>query len=247
MSQYFLADPEEYEDMDYFVRSHEWLVRTAVFKYIREPALTARIYKMQDDDLFQVARIALWEAARDFDQERTDMQLYSFLFWKIKCRLFTELQNMKYSNRLADFTAGSMSAPIGDGSMELVDVIPHEDYNVERIVVKKLLFEEAMLRLTPREKQIFYLRLDGFTFEEIANILGLKSIGKLPDQLEFAMKKIDPDFTIRKKIKHGDMRSAFVQLYNQGMGRKELCEELGIRYKAYGHYKSVLKDRLHAV
>lgn len=227
---------------DQYIREHENIVQGMIFKVLPRPKEFASRYGIGFDDLVQIARLALWEALRTYDADRGDMTLESFACYVIRNRLESYIDKLKrYARRNGNYP-GSLNEKLESGD-EVGELHP-SPINVERAALRSVILDEAVRPFTQRQREIFSLRLKGFSYQEIADLLGLKSCGDLHTQLERAVKKIDPSFTLKRDVRRGNVGETFVRMYNEGRSKEEIIEALQIKAVTFKAYKSQFKEQL---
>jgi len=133
-------------------------------------------YKFRDDkdDLFQVGAIGLIKATRNFNPGRGEWPTYAYRCIDLTIRTYVRedhiikpsRKNPEYKNVI------SLNQETGnDVDVPLLELMAVED---ERFSAKELVLDmqRAMRYFNARHKKIFWLRAQGYTAPEIADMMG---------------------------------------------------------------------------
>lgn len=135
---------------------------------------------IDNNDLYQEGLIGLDSAIRNY-QDHKDIKFSTFAFTCIKRRVFSAIKkaNRKKNSVLNESYSIDYT---NDDDKSLESVIKANDSGIEDLLVSKeqetLYNEKVNKELTKFEKQVYDLRINGFSYEQIANTLGktVKSI-----------------------------------------------------------------------
>ena len=165
--------------IDYYVKKYLNLVNNKGLDY---------------NDLYQEGLIGLDEAIKKYIHHK-DIKFSTFAFICIKRKIITSIRNVsrqKYSVLNESYSIDYIS----DDSMPFENAIILNNGGLEDILVGKEDEENFNMRinkeLTLFEKQVYELRINGFSYEEIATMLNktLKSIDSVLFRVRIKIKKI---------------------------------------------------------
>lgn len=179
--------------VDYLLEKYKYLVR--------KKARTLYLIGGENDDLIQEGMIALYKAIRDYDPDRTS----SFIQFAEVC-IENQLYNtIKGANRMKNTPLNSyislyspLNTSSGSPSRETLadtllprNLINPEDILIDRENVTNIqsTIEE---NLSPYERHVVELYIDGCTYQQIARALG-KTPKSIDNALQRIKKKIKPD------------------------------------------------------
>lgn len=131
------------------------------------------VYKMDLEDFLQIGRTCVYEAIKNFVPGKGKV-FSNFAFVAIKqkfCEIIRNLEREKRDQR------NEISWSFIEDGLNLLDIMPSQ-INVEKYVINKLTVEKMLNKLSERQRQIVGLYLQGYVFEEIAEMLGKKGKGK---------------------------------------------------------------------
>lgn len=122
-----------------------------------------------DDDLYQEALEHLWVAYKSGKlADKTDSYILQGCFFHLKNYIRTAMDHVKIS---------SIYQIIGDDDQTIGDTLSRDDHAAEDVVDESLM-EERMekLILTPKEKSILLLLMQGLTLREVGTTLGISHV-----------------------------------------------------------------------
>lgn len=144
------------------------------------------LYKMDLEDFLQIGRTCIFEAINRFKSGR-GKAFSSFAFMVVKhkfCKYIAFLEAEKRDQR------NEFSWNDTEEGLDLMDIMPSY-INIEKYVINKVTVEKMLNKLSERQRQIADLWLQGYIFEEIAEILGSKGNGKSANKIfHDALKKM---------------------------------------------------------
>lgn len=122
-----------------------------------------------DDDLYQEAIIHLWiDYKLGKLNDKTDSYILQGCFFHLKNYIRTSADRAKMT---------SIEAPIDGDSTPLEDRILFEDHSIENNVDESMIGESIKnISLTPRERSIIDLLLQGLTLREVGLRLGISHV-----------------------------------------------------------------------
>lgn len=139
-------------------------------------------------DAEQECMLALCVAACNYDASRSKFSTYavSCIDAKIRTlkakgdlwsptRQFKKEADGKVKNTYVGFKAISLNQKIegNDEEVELMDIIPSAEEPLEDKVIRGLDFQSVLSKLSEMDRRILQLRMDGYTYNKIAEIIGI--------------------------------------------------------------------------
>lgn len=127
---------------------------------------------LEKSDLMQEGRLALMNAMEQFNPEK-DILFYTYVKSAIEKRMFSTITaSRRQKHRILN---ESISLEGEDGTLSLAEILFNEGDNPEAQVLSVEAVNELMHqmqnRLTTMESEVFELKLSGFQYKEIAQIL----------------------------------------------------------------------------
>lgn len=147
------------------------------------------------NDLFQEGRLGLTQALNDFKNQR-NVSFFTFANLCIDRQISSFLRNIArekhevLNNSISlDTTINTIGRPITDLILDDKNIDPEESF-IE-MEEKEQLFSEIDKLLTESERDVFNLRVQGFTYKEISQLLNIteKSIGGTMGRIKVKIKK----------------------------------------------------------
>ena len=127
------------------------------------------------NDLVQEGMIGLSEAINSFEEQR-DVQFYTFANLCIDRQIATFIRNISRDKHKVLNDSISFESSTNTAGRPLTDIIL-DDKNIDtqeiyvRLEQEKDLIEKINKLLSDKEKEVFDLRIQGFSYKEIANLL----------------------------------------------------------------------------
>lgn len=121
----------------------------------------------QDEDIIQEGNLGLWKAAYSWNPSKSKFSTYA-----TTCILNQIKMELRKRSRMHNFDEISLSTPVSDVDSELTleDVIPDKkDYFEE--VESVLDFQCKLNNLTDKEKDVLSLLVQGYSQQDIANVM----------------------------------------------------------------------------
>lgn len=148
-----------------------------------------------DEDFFQEAWIGLWEAIKDFDENR-GAKFHTFAKIVIKRRCCDELRRRR---RHEKFPTVSIDGGISDMDLTYLDILPDRT-DVAGTVVSEVFAEQLMNAvsnsgLSDKQLNIMTCRLQGQTLVQIS-----KSVGMCTSKVSVGMRTIKQTFKVMTEI-----------------------------------------------
>lgn len=182
--------PKKYKDENdyelyYLVSENNELAKDMFFdKYDTIIKMKASKYKkfveskgFDFNDLLQEGRLGLTQALKDF-QEQKNVQFYTFANLCIERQLSSFLRNITrdkheiLNNSLSlDTTTNTLGRPITDLILDDKNIDPEESFIL--MEEHQELFKKIEDSLTDIEKDVFNLRIQGFNYKEIEQLLNI--------------------------------------------------------------------------
>lgn len=159
---------------------------------VRKKAKAMYLAGGDSDDLIQEGMIGLYKAVRDYDDSK-EATFATFASLCINRQMISAVTayNRKKNTPLNSYLSFDLPANTdGENEMRLVDVLKaDDDSDPESMYIDReytlLLKEHLMKSLSPFEKQVIELYLEGNDYREIANMLG-----KPPKAIDNALQRI---------------------------------------------------------
>lgn len=138
-------------------------------------------YTDSPKDLEQEAMLALCIAAINYDDSKGQFSTYAFACVSAKIRtvcaksgLWSATRKFGKGKMYEGFRVDSLNRQIpgNDDEVELIEVIPSVSPTPEDIVIAKFQLSSMLAKLSDTDKSIVLLRLQGYTFREIAKKVG---------------------------------------------------------------------------
>ena len=179
--------------VDYLLEKYKYLVR--------KKARTLYLIGGENDDLIQEGMIALYKAIRDFDPAK-DSSFIQFAEVCIEHQLYNAIKGANRMKNTPLNTYISLYSPLGtsDDSTSretLADtLLPNEFINPEDILIDQENVTDIQSaiekKLSPFERHVVELYIDGCSYQQIAEKLG-KTSKSIDNALQRIKKKIKPD------------------------------------------------------
>jgi RNA polymerase sporulation-specific sigma factor len=152
----------------------------------------------EKDDVWQEARIGLWKAIEDFDENGGMAFRYFAVNLCVPRRLITQISSANRNKFKLQNEAISLSTPVRtemeDSEQSLADFIQDEDSDLLNEILIQEEFDELSeilkIRLTPLERSVFEKYSEEDSYKDIA-----KSLDQTPKAVDNALMRI------RKKAK----------------------------------------------
>lgn len=145
---------------------------------VRKKTNTMYLIGGETEDLMQEGMIGLFKAVRDYDTKKS-ATFFSFAELCITRQIYSALQasNRKKHSPLNNYI--SFSSHDEAEGMHLEEIIGSQNISPEQIMIEKELKEEFFSKLeeklSPMEKKVLYLSLEGSSYIQIAKSLGTSS------------------------------------------------------------------------
>lgn len=151
------------------------------------------------DDFYSIANAVVWTAAKSFDEEQND-NFDAFLRNCIERKFRTEMTRRNRDRRVPTSMTDRLDKPMSNDSTVTFGETLKSNFNLDE-EIDCLMEEDSVLnyfkRLSPKQKEIATLAMDGYELHEIKEILGI------PDK-RFAylladMRTFDKRMTLKRK------------------------------------------------
>ncbi|PEQ08058.1 sigma-70 family RNA polymerase sigma factor [Bacillus toyonensis] len=178
------------------------LVHAAITQHFGSYAQASKLAKsnnMELDDLFQVARMLLWELCVKYNPKREatfNVYVMKFMKWRMSNELHIKGKVIRVGTNVTseerkNLTFHSIDIQIEDDTKD--DYFAVSPVNVEEEVMLSVEYTEALSKLTPQEKVIVVKKSQGYKDDEIGEELG-KSRQTISRLKTAAFKKINPNY-----------------------------------------------------
>ena len=185
----YLAESNDEEANELIYKKYEPVIRYYAKKYNNLVEGKGIDY----NDLAQEGLIGLINAIDNFKNQK-NIKFSTFAFICIKRRIISAVRDANRKKHSILNESYSLDYKLGEDEKELMDIAVTTNGSVEDILVSKennMLFNKMLSKsLSDFEKMVFDLRINNFTYDEIAHTLG-----KTEKSIERALSRI------REKIK----------------------------------------------
>lgn len=188
---YMVSENNDDDAKEIFFEKYDNLIRMKASKYTK--FVSSKGFDF--NDLFQEGRLGLTQALNDFKNQR-NVSFFTFANLCIDRQISSFLRNIArekhevLNNSISlDTTINTIGRPITDLILDDKNIDPEESF-IE-MEEKEQLFSEIDKLLTESERDVFNLRVQGFTYKEISQLLNIteKSIGGTMGRIKVKIKK----------------------------------------------------------
>ena len=144
-------------------------------------------HKIGLDDLAQVGRLAILDAAERFDATR-GASFFTFAYMKVKRKMIREVEPLNAQKRDASKVVSYHDKTVKGTDFEIFLV--DREKNVEKYVMDKVMVEQLLDQVNDHQKRVLLYRMQGYEFKEIASLLGRGSDRSMSQAYRLAVKKI---------------------------------------------------------
>lgn len=165
------------KEMQQLYDEHEHLIHATIKRRFDKKSFLER-HGILKDDLVQHGRMGLIKACKEYDStSKSTFKTFAInnIFWSIASECKKEsltrdnLWTFKSINRVSfDAQHGEED----DNQLSIHDVIGYEDFNYNKAEDNELM-KKLSEHLSPELMEIVKMRMNSYTFEEIANYLGV--------------------------------------------------------------------------
>lgn len=188
--------------MSYLEYTDEQLIRmlrggdTDIADYIMEkykPLVRKKTNAMyliggEPEDLIQEGMIGLFKAVRDYNEEK-ESSFFTFAELCISRQLFSALEASNRKKHMPLNTYISFSHQGGEDEVNLEDVVLEHAISPEQMLIEQEardeFFERLQQNLSPMEKNVLYLYLEGNSYTQIAKLMQ-----KTPKSIDNSLQRI---------------------------------------------------------
>ena len=141
----------------------------------------------EPEDLIQEGMIGLFKAVRDFNPEK-EVGFFAFAELCISRQLYSALEASNRKKHIPLNTYVSFSQDEADG-LNLEEMITEQTISPEQMMIeregKQEFFDKLEETLSPMEKKVLYLYLEGSSYTQIA-----EDMGKTPKSIDNSLQRI---------------------------------------------------------
>lgn len=163
------------------------IIGGCIRKIVRGLDKLDQTYGLAYEDLMQIGRIEVIKAIEEYNP-RKGKNFVSFAWLKVKSQIIKELTYLEAEKRDTKNTI-SYNAKTDEGT-EILSLFEDKKNNVEKYVVNKVTIEQLLERVNEYQKTVILYRLKGYTFPEIADLLGKKSYKQTHQAYTLGIKKM---------------------------------------------------------
>ena len=132
----------------------------------------------ENEDLIQEGMIGLFKAIRDYNEEK-ECSFFSFAELCISRQLYSALESSNRKKHMPLNTYVSFSNTEGDNGLTLEELLTGQVLSPEQMLIEQEGQQEfasiLKTKLSPMEKKVLYLYLEGNSYTQIGEILGKPS------------------------------------------------------------------------
>ena len=153
-----------------------------IYKIINSFQLDKGDFRIDENDLYQEACLALYDAALSFEADR-NVQFSTYAFMVIRARLLSLLRNISRSQ-------GNDTVSLDRRQGQSLSFAVNEDpIAYHREVVFREQLDQFMAGLNDEDRQILEMKNDHFSYKQIADEMGI-SLKRVDNRLRFLKKKL---------------------------------------------------------
>lgn len=140
-------------------------------------------YVSSRSDAEQELMLELCAAARNYDSSKGKFSTYAVACIKHRIKelkakgdLWGATRQFKKGEQMyVGFKVTSLNRKMegNDEELEQIDIIPSTEISVEDAVLSNLTFGQFMAQLSDKDRRILEMRLEGYTYQEIADYIGI--------------------------------------------------------------------------
>lgn len=145
-----------------------------------------QIHKVGLDDFLQISRMRVWESLESFNPQKN--KFTTFVYMIVKHEMMNQINKLQAEKRDSRKVI-SYQTKIEDGA-ELEVYIEDKKTNVERYVINKVTLEHLISQVNNHQRTVLYYHMKGYTFKEIAVLLGRGSESTMSQAYNLALKKM---------------------------------------------------------
>ena len=142
----------------------------------------------ETEDLIQEGMIGLFKAMRDFDSQK-EVSFFSFAELCINRQLYSALEASNRKKHIPLNTYISFSNQEDTDGVSLEQMLTDETASPEQLMIenesKEEFFQRLQEKLSPMEKKVLYLYLDGYSYTQIAELME-----KTPKSIDNSLQRI---------------------------------------------------------
>jgi RNA polymerase sigma factor (sigma-70 family) len=193
--------------------SHYHIAKQTILRMFNNPKGICDQHRIEMDDLYQIARIGLWQAAQKYKSDQgtkfTTFAISNIRFY-IKERLNRETSMIKYNPKLklkANERYGIMSIDdkySDDGENTYHDIIA-SNVDIEADVMNGLSVENILSRLTEKQRRVVELKIKDLNRKQISKLLNTSGEDVRTKLLRAKnrLEGLERDGTIKKSTSEG--------------------------------------------
>lgn len=128
----------------------------------------------ENEDLIQEGMIGLFKAIRDYNEEK-ESNFFSFAELCISRQLYSALESSNRKKHMPLNTYVSFSTTEGDNGLSLEELLSSQAISPEQMMIeqegRQEFAEKLQEKLSPMEKKVLYLYLEGNSYTRIGELL----------------------------------------------------------------------------
>ena len=128
----------------------------------------------ENEDLIQEGMIGLFKAMRDFDDSK-ECSFFSFAELCISRQLYSALESSNRKKHMPLNTYVSFSNEMGADGVALEEMLSNQSVSPEQLMIEQEIqrefVEKLNEKLSPMEKKVLYLYLDGKSYVQIGELM----------------------------------------------------------------------------
>ncbi|MGM7719422.1 sigma-70 family RNA polymerase sigma factor [Metabacillus sp. Hm71] len=150
------------------------LIKKAIIRRFNVIDIATKVLRIPDEDLFQNCRMEIVKVVKGFKQGYRPFSYYLAICLRTYLK---DLENAAKAEMRKVYENIQSIDVVRNENGDTYAELFRSNMNVEREVIKKIMFEEKMNQLTPGEKQTFKLYLKGYSYREIGEMLSVSKAG----------------------------------------------------------------------
>ena len=165
---------------------------------VRKKANTMYLIGGDTDDLIQEGMIGLFKAVRDYNPQK-EASFFTFAELCIMRQLYSALEASNRKKHIPLNNYVSFSATEESDGVNLENVITNSAESPEQMLIeqerKEEFFKRLEEKLSPMEKKVLYLYLEGYSYTQIADLMkkSAKSIDNTLQRIRGKVKSLEGD------------------------------------------------------
>lgn len=163
------------------------IIAECIYYVMKDVKKVEQTHSIGLDDFLQIGRIEVLNALKLFNPSRKK-NFMSFVYLKVKSELIKQIEFLEAQKR-DNRKVSSYNQETSDGT-EFIEFFTDKKLNVEKYVISKVTIEQLLQRVNKHQKQVLLYRMQGYTFKEIAHMLGRGNDRTMHQAYKLAVEKM---------------------------------------------------------